>query len=480
MNRNERNVLLLLLFLLLLGLFFWRFIPGQKGPSGSTPAVAPSSSTTVSPLGSPTSKESKKGKTLGQSAATTASGAPVPPKLELHKELIPKNIEIVRCYYSREIAPPGTTFGFDINGSGFNSEFEKMIKVESGHDHVRITNFHLITTNQIHGDMEVGPDAKTGFVYPRVLIKGLPVFSAPDPFAVVRKGEVLTIFFVNMDENGRGGHFRVITNLDDALSKTFRIEPSTPGIQISELAPQLPFIMEGRLEIGQGVPPGEHGLAISINGKEVFHRIGMIRIVRPNIGQTGFIQGLTAEEKYHRPGDTIQIYVQGTGLSDQDTATLDAKAEEFDLGKASFTYLSPVQLRLAFKSPTNTPLASYSVRVFNASGQTLFEKKGVFTMVPANWIAGVQVSPPVTAGGKSTLKVLGRDFSDDFMAAFRIDVDEPRIAISAIKRTDPATLTADISVSTGVAPGDYWLHLSSNGQKISPPYGSIIKVEAGP
>ena len=155
--------------------------------------------------------------------------------MELHKELIPKNIEIIRCYYSQDVVPPGTTFGFDINGSGFTSEFEKMIKVESGQENVRIKNFHLITANQIHGDMEVGQEAKTGFVFPRVLIHGLPVFSAPEPFAVVRRGEVLTVFFTSMEENGRGGRFRVITNLDEALEKTFHIDASTPGIQVSEL-----------------------------------------------------------------------------------------------------------------------------------------------------------------------------------------------------------------------------------------------------
>src|SRR4029077_9425648 len=126
--------------------------------------------------------------------------------------------------------------------------------------------------------------------------------------------------------------------------------------------PQLPFVMEGHLQITPGVPPGEHGLAISINGKEVFRRRGMIRVVRPNIGQMGFIQNLIAEEKYHRPGDAIQIYVQGTGLSPRDLTTLDAKVEEYDIGKASFTYLSPLQLRLTFNSPPATPLGIYSVR----------------------------------------------------------------------------------------------------------------------
>ena len=484
MNRNERTVLVVLALLLLLGLFMWRVIPGQKTSSLIPTSVIPSSATTVSPLSVPAPKEPLKNKPSTSLKttlpSTTPTGAPVPPKLELHTELIPKNIEIVRCYYTQEVTPPGTTFGFDINGSGFTSEFEKMIKVDSGHDHVRIKNLHLITTNQLHGDMEVGVEAKTGFVYPRVLIKGLPVFRAPDPFAVVRKGEVLTVFFISMEENGRGGKFRAITNLDDALAKSFRIEPSTAGIQVSDIQAQLPYVMEGRLQIGPGVLPGDHGLTILINGKEVYKRIGMIRIVRPNIGQSGFVQGLIAEEKYHRPGDVIQIYVQGTGISPQDTASLDAKVVEFDLGKSSFTYISPLQTRLTFNSPLNTPTGSYTVRVLSNSGQLLFEKKDLFKMVPPNWVAGVQVTPPVKSGSQSTLKVVGRDFSDDFAAAFRIDVDEPRISITNLRRADPSALVASIAVSTGVAPGDYWLHLSAQGQKIAPPFGSIIKVEAGP
>ena len=217
--------------------------------------------------------------------------------------------------------------------------------------------------------------------------------------------------------------------------------------------------MEGHLQIGPGVPPGDHGLAISINGKEAFRRIGMIRIVHPNVGQSGFVQGLVAEEKYHRPGDVIQIYVQGTGISAQDAGALDAKVEEFDLGKSSFTYLSPLQLRLTFNSPSNTPPGSYSVQVLGSDGKELYEKKDLFQIVSANWVAGVQVSPPVKAGGKSLLKVVGRDFSDDFVSSFKIDTDEPRITVNTLKKVDSSTLEADISVETGVAPGDYWLHL---------------------
>ncbi len=153
--------------------------------------------------------------------------------------------------------------------------------------------------------------------------------------------------------------------------------------------------------------------------------------------------------------------------------------DEFDLGKATFTYLSPIQLRATFQSPPNTPPGSYGVQIMDKTGQMLFQKKDLFQMVPANWVAGVQVSPPVKAGGASILKIMGRDFSNDFVASFKIDVDEPGIVIGALQRQDAATLTATIHVSPGVAPGDYWLHLSTNGQKISPPYGSIIKVDAG-
>src|SRR4029077_13720793 len=162
---------------------------------------------------------------------------PIPPVIQLHKEVIPKNIEIIRCYYDQEIVPPNVTFGFDINGSGFTSEFQQMIKVDVENPDIRIKNLQLVTANQIHGDMEVGANAQTAFVYPRVLIKNLPVFSAPEPFAVVRKGDVLTIIFISMEESGRAGRFRVITNLDDELFKQFQVSPSTPGLQISDIAP---------------------------------------------------------------------------------------------------------------------------------------------------------------------------------------------------------------------------------------------------
>jgi hypothetical protein len=477
MNRSERLTLLVLLGLLLLGLFAWRSCQKEKPAAVEPPPVVPSSATVpappvseVKPVIKPTPKTS--------ATATTPAGAPVAPKVVLHKELIPKNIEIVRCYYTAEVVPPGTTFGFDINGTGFTSEFQKMITVQSGVDHVRMKNLALVTANQIHGEIEVGAEAKTGFVFPRVLIKNLPVFSAPDPFAVVRKGEVLTVFFTSMQEDGRGGNFRVITNLDEDLASSFQIVPSTPGIHISDITSQLPYVMQGHMKISQGVPPGDHGLAISIKGKERFRRMGMIRIVRPTVGQMGFIQNLIVEDRYRRPGDVVQMYVQGTGLSIHDLPKLQGKVDGFDMGKGSFTYISPLQLRLTFQSPAATPIGSYGVNVLSDGGAVLFEKKNLFQIVPGNWVAGVQVSPPLKAGGKSQLKIVGRDFSEAFIQSFRIEMDEPGITLGPITRQSASAIIADISATAGTAPGDYWLHLSAQGKKIAPPFGSIIKIEA--
>lgn len=475
MNKHERNALYLFAFLLILGFIFWR---ARSAPSSPRTPAAPeivSSPPVVTPHPVPAAPAPK----VKPPPPAPATG-PTPPKLQLHKELIPKDITIVRCYYSQEIAPPGSTFGFDINGSGFTREFEKMIRVESGAPGVGITNLKLVTANQIHGEMVVGSQAATAFVYPRVLIKGLPVFSAPDPFAVVRPGEVLTIVFISMDDSGRSGRFRVITNLDAGSANRFRVEPSTAGLEVSNLEARLPHAVEGTLRIGQRVPPGEYGLVVFIGDKPVYRHDGMIHIVRPNVGLSGFVQGVTAAERYHRPGDAIQLYVYGSGLLPEDINQLSARVNEYDMGPASFTYISGAQLRLALQSPDQAPPGSYGLTVSGTEGRTLYEKSGAFELVPPNWIAGVQIAPPAHPGQKGALKILGRDLSSDFAGRLRIEVDEEGLSIGALRRVSASALEAEIAVSSSVAPGDYWLRLSADGRKIEPPYGSIIKIQPAP
>ena len=411
-------------------------------------------------------------------APISAPTAPTPPAIVLHKELIPKNIEIVRCYYSKEIVAPETTFGFDINGSGFTDEFQNMIRVDAGGLDIQVQNLRLITANQIHGEMVVGSAQTTDFIYPRVLIHNLPVFRAPDPFAVVRPGEVLIIIFISLSEDGRSGRFRVITNLTDTMAKEFHVTASHPALEISDVEFHLPFAVEGTLRIGQSVPQGEYGMTASIGQREVWRRDHMIRIVRPNVGLTGFVQGVSAEETYHRPGDVLQLYLHGSGLSPAYTTALSGKVNEFDMGQASFTFISASQMRFSFNVPRNAPQRSYGVTIFGQKNQQLYEKDDVFTLVPPNWIAGVQIAPPIKPGQQGLLRILGRDLSADFVRGLQLDVDEPGIQLKNLRRQDNSLLAADIAVSSTVAPGDYWIHLSTQGKEIQPPYGSIIRVES--
>jgi hypothetical protein len=127
--------------------------------------------------------------------------------------------------------------------------------------------------------------------------------------------------------------------------------------------------------------------------------------------------------------------------------------------------------------PSEMPPGIYTIQILHTNGQILYEKKDVFIVIPPNWVAGVQTGGPIRAGGQGMIRVVGRDFSDAFSATFGIETDEPGISIKNLRRADDSTLLADITVQPQVAPGDYWLHLSAKGQKIKPPFGSIIKIE---
>ena len=230
----------------------------------------------------------------------------MPPKVEIHKELIPKDIEIVRVYYASVLTAPGSSLEFDINGTGFNKEFEKMITVESGQPNASVKNLALITPNQIHGTLDVSPNSATMVSFPKVLIKDKVVFQAPDPFAVIRPGEVLNLVFTEMGESGRSGRFRVFTNITPEMFKTFKVLISTPTIQVSELTPSYPFVVEGTINIGPAAG-GEYDMVVSMNNKIVWNKAGIIRVVKPNVGQSGLIQKVQVVDGFHRPGDRAQI-----------------------------------------------------------------------------------------------------------------------------------------------------------------------------
>src|ERR1041385_2872613 len=185
----------------------------------------------------------------------------VPPGQEgMHRELIPKNITIERMYYDLDVVGPGTTFGFDINGSGFDEAFYKIISVDPDALDITVKNLRLVTANQIHGQIDVGTEATTQYIHPKVIIRSLPVFRAPEPFGMVRPGEVLDILLTSIDETGQWGHFRVITNLDDKLFPKFRLEPTNPMLEVSNIKTQFPFYVDGVVMIGQGLKHGQYGL----------------------------------------------------------------------------------------------------------------------------------------------------------------------------------------------------------------------------
>jgi hypothetical protein len=101
-------------------------------------------------------------------------------------------------------------------------------------------------------------------------------------------------------------------------------------------------------------------------------------------------------------------------------------------------------MRLTFRSPATSPVGVYSVKITGEDNAVLFEKKNLFQMVPPNWVAGVQVSPPLKAGGTSQLRVIGRDFTDAYKTHFKIESDEPGLQIGTLSLPDPSQMVATI------------------------------------
>lgn len=397
-----------------------------------------------------------------------------PPPVEIHEELIPKNIEIIRVYYEHSLTGPGSTVNFDINGSGFTKEFEQMITVESGHENVAVKNLHLVTPNQIEGQLVVDEKTPTGVIFPRVLIQGKVVFQATDPFAVIRPCEVLNLVFTAMGETGRTGRFRVFTNLTEDMYKKFSVEASTPGIVITDPMPSLPFIVDATVNINMAVG-GEYGLMVKLGGKTIFDRPGIIRVVRPNVGDTGLIQRITAEDGYHRPGDQAKFMIQGSGFQPQDGGILKVKVKGVDVAQSSIVVLAPGRMDMTLDIPTDAKEGPYSFSVLSGD-QVVGEAPNAFVVVPKNWARSLNVDPPVTPGGKSSLVLLGRDFDKDFVKGMTMEADEPGLVMGPFKWVNAGRATAEITVKPEVVPGDYWIRLSAGKEPVLPAFGSIIQV----
>jgi hypothetical protein len=409
------------------------------------------------------------------SVAPVAPVAAPAPTVQIHAELIPKDIEIVRVYYANQITGPGTEIEFDINGSGFNAEFQKMITVESGSAGVAVKNLQLITLNQIHGTLVVSPKTATSVAFPQILIQNKVVFRAPEPFAVIRPGEVLNVILTEMGETGRTGRIRVFTNLTPEMFPLLQIVSSTTSIKIIDVVPTLPYIVDATIDTGWHAGGGDYDLIVKLGAVTVFERKGFVRIVRPNVGQTGLAQQVRALDGYHRPGDNARFVVMGSGFLPEDAARISARVAGFSSVASSFTFVGPGKMELQLRIPADAKAGVYSLDLF--SGDTLLlNVPNLFSVVDGNWSRALEVSPPLVPGGQSTLALIGRSLDKNFAEQIKVEVDEPNLKISAFHWIGPERAEAQIDAGADIAPGDYLLKLSQAGKPVVPAMGSILRV----
>jgi hypothetical protein len=399
----------------------------------------------------------------------------VPGQEGMHRELIPKSITIVHCSYDLDVVAPGTTFNFDLIGSGFDEAFYKIISVDPDALDITVKNLRLVTPNQIHGQIDVGSEATTQYIHPLVVIRSLPVFRAPEPFGVVRPGEVLDIELTSIDETGQWGRFRVITNLDDRHYQQFHLEPTNELLEVSNLKAQLPFYVDGVVMIGQGLKHGHYGLVATLGKREVFRQDPLVDVVKPTVGKTGSIEKVEAVEKAHRPGDNLELMIKGSAFLPTEISLLSVHVTPTDMGPANLTYVSPGRVDATLRIPPNAAVGVYGVNVLS-NGKVLQEQLNVFGIVPPNWLASVKLVTPLSPGKNGQLQILGRDITPEFMKTLTLETDTEGIKVSNLRWQDPMTLVADIAIAADVAPGDYLIHVSEAGKPLKFPRGNIIKV----
>jgi hypothetical protein len=499
MSRRQKQalaILLLLLLLLLLLFLFWR----KKHAAQAVPAPLPvdvHATLPMPPTPPPVVKPPRPIETahpvttppkppptpvvIPVTPSTQPTPSPVvptplkPSQAGTHPELIPKNITIVRIYFEQPVVGPGTQFDFDINGSGFDVSFQQMISVDFDALDIEPKNLRLVTANQIHGTVSVGDAATTQYIYPQVMIRGLPVFRAEEPFGVVRPGEVLDIQLTNIDDTGQMGEFRVTTNLTKALYSRFRLEPTTPRLELGMLTPKLPFYVDGVVRIQPGLSSGEYGLKTFMGNHALFKKDPLVDVVHPDIGRTGTIENVKAEQPAHRPGDELSFIIKGSGFTSAAAGALVGKIEGFDMGNGQVTYLTAGELRLNFHIPANAPTGLYGVDVLQ-KGKPVYQRKTAFAIVPANWLNGVKLLQPIRPGQRGVVQLTGRDLSAGFIQLLTISTDEPGITLSPPRLQDLSTAALDVRVSSDVAPGDYILHVSVGAKPLKLAGGNIIKI----
>lgn len=512
LTRSQKTIVIVLVLLLILFFFslLWRHrhIQGYGRSGSQTPAASTVTVPTPLPIpqasrpptqpsiksapGNFTIKQTTRRllasvgvSTVSLPSKTTAQVMPLMPPTPvieipagqegMHRELIPRNISIERCYYTEEVVNPGSQFYFEINGSGFDSSFYRSITVDPDALDVEVKDLKLVTANQIQGLMAVGDAATTQYIYPKIFIRGLPVFKAPDPFGVVRRGEVLDIHLTSIDESGQWGKFRVITNLDEALYQRIKIEPTSAHLDISNIKPSLPFYVDGAIEIAPGLSSGSYGLSVLLGTHEIFRKQPLVEVVKPNIGKSGSIESVDAKELAHRPGDMVEFDITGSGFLPTQTAALTATVDKVETPPATFSYVSIGKYTMTLPLPMTIGKGVYGLTI-RSKGTVVFRKKAAFAIVPSDWLSNVQLAQPLAPGKSAQIQLKGRDLSAAFLSSLHLTVDEPGLTLSPLRQQDDRTLTADLQAAATVAPGDYIIHVYAGDKEMHLPRGNIIKV----
>ncbi len=399
----------------------------------------------------------------------------VPGQEGMHRELIPQNITIVHVSYDLEVVAPGTTFGFSIVGSGFDEAFYKIITVDADALDVSVKNLRLVTANQIQGQMVVGTEATTQYIRPMVVIRSLPVFRAPEPFGVVRLGDVLDMELTQVSETGQWGKFRVITHLNEALYKRFKVASTNPGLEISNVKPSYPFYVEGAVMIGQNLKQGTYGMVATMGKREIFRKDPLVDVVKPTVGRTGSIDKVEAADKAHRPGDMLELSITGSAFQPSALGSLTVQITPMDMGLATFTFVTAGRIQATIRIPGNAPVGVYGVNVLS-KGKVLVSNRNAFGVVPPNWLAAVKAAGALVPGQTTPLTVQGREIAFDYPAKIQLTTDTAGLTISNLRWQNASAMTADLAVAPDLAPGDYLIHVMSAGKEIKLPRGNIIKV----
>jgi hypothetical protein len=88
----------------------------------------------------------------------------------------------------------------------------------------------------------------------------------------------------------------------------------------------------------------------------------------------------------------------------------------------------------------------------------------------------VKLAAPLSPGKNGQLFVEGRDITRDFVKNLELTTDSDQLKISGLRWLSASELEADVSIDKELAPGDYIIHIASEGKPLKLPRGDIIKI----